>query len=65
MDRTAQVQFLVSGNNGFGSVNLGRGTAAAAVKKARELVQAGYMDVRICTPRGQVLSSDEFNQLED
>jgi ribosomal protein S4 len=37
---------------------------AAALKKARQLVQEGYIDVRICTPRGQVLLSDEFNHLE-
>jgi hypothetical protein len=27
-------------------------------------VQEGYIDVRICTPCGQVLLSDEFNHLE-
>lgn len=64
MDRMTQPQYLISANNGFGSVNLRRDTAAAALKKARELVQDGYMDVRICTPRGLMLSSDEFNQLD-
>lgn len=58
------MQYLISGNNGFGRVNLGRDTAAAALKKAKELLQEGYMDVRISTPRGQVLLSDEFDQLE-
>jgi hypothetical protein len=63
-DRTTQLQYLISGNNGFGRVNLGRDTATAALKKAKELLQEGYMDVRISTPRGQVLLSDEFDQLE-
>jgi len=58
------LQYLISGNNGFGRVNLGRETAPAALKKAKELLQDGYMDVRISTPRGQVLLSDEFDQLE-
>jgi hypothetical protein len=39
-------------------------TAAEALKKAKELVGRSYMDVRICTPRGQILLSDEFDQLE-
>jgi hypothetical protein len=59
-----KLQYLISGNNGFGRVNLGRDTAVAALKKAKELLQDGYMDVRICTPRGQVLLSDEFDRLE-
>jgi hypothetical protein len=63
-DRTTQLQYLISGNNGFGRVNLGRDTAAAALKKAKELLQEGYMDVRISTPRGKVLLSDEFDQLD-
>jgi hypothetical protein len=61
---TAQLQFLVSGNNQFSRVNVGCPTAAEALKKAKELVGRGYMDVRICTPRGQILLSDEFDQLE-
>ena len=37
MDRTAQLRYLVSGNNQFDRVNLGRATAAGALKKAKEL----------------------------
>jgi hypothetical protein len=59
-----QLQYLVSGDNQFGCVNLGSPTAAAALKNAKELLERGYMDVRICTPRGQILRSDEFDQLE-
>ena len=61
MDRTTELHYLISGNNQFGRVNLSRG---AAVKKAKELLQEGYLDVRISTPRGRVLLSDEFDQLE-
>jgi len=64
MDSAARLQYLVSGNDQSARVNLGRPTAAA-VKKARELVEQGYMDVRICTPRGQILMPDEFDQLEE
>ncbi len=64
MDSATQLQYLVGGDNGAGRVNLSRDTAAAALKKARELLQEGYLDVRICTPRGQILMPEEFDQLE-
>jgi hypothetical protein len=64
MDRAAQQHFLISGNNGFGRVNLGRDTPAGALKKAKELLQEGYMDVKISTPLGQILLPDQFDQLE-
>ncbi len=64
MDRAAQPQYLISGNNRFGRVNLGRASSVAALKKAKELLQEGYMDVRISTPGGQILLPDEFKQLE-
>jgi len=59
-----QLQFLVSGNNQFSRVNVSRSTAGEAVKEARELVGRGYMYVRICTPRGQIVLPDEFDQLD-
>jgi hypothetical protein len=64
MDRATQLQFLVSGDHQSGRVNFGHDTTAAALKKANELVDRGYSDVRICTPRGRILRSDEFDQLE-
>jgi hypothetical protein len=64
MDSTTQVQFLISGRDQFGDVRLGRSTAVAALKKARELLQEGYLDVRICTPRGRVLLPEEFEELD-
>jgi hypothetical protein len=57
------LQYLVSGNNQFSRVNIARPTAAAALKEAKELLGRGYWDVRICTPRGQILLPDEFDQL--
>ena len=64
MDSTTQLQYLVSGNNQFGRINLGCPTAAAALKNAKELLERGYMDVQICTTRGQIFCSDEFDQLD-
>ncbi|WJR75212.1 hypothetical protein [Bradyrhizobium sp. NP1] len=62
--RRMQLKYLVGGDHEGSRKNLGRVTAAAALRKARELLQQGYMDVRICTPRGQVLLPDEFSRLE-
>lgn len=59
-----RLKYLVGGNHEGVSEHLGRVTAAAALKKARQLVHEGYIDVRICTPRGQVLLSDDFDHLE-
>ena len=58
-----RLQFLVSGNNQLSRINIGRATAAEAVREARELVGRGYVDVRICTPRGQIVLPEEFDQL--
>jgi ribosomal protein L19E len=59
-----KLKYLVSGHHEGISEHLGRVTVAAALRKARQLVQEGYIDVRICTPRGQVLLSDDFSHLE-
>ena len=64
MASARQLQYLVSGNSQFGCVNLANPTAAAALKNAKELLERGYMDVRICTPRGQTLRSGQFDQLK-
>jgi hypothetical protein len=52
------------GTNECGSANLGRGSATVALRLARKLLRDGYMDVRVCTPRGRILQSDELNELE-
>ena len=59
-----KLKYLVSGNHEGVSEHLGRVTVGGALRKAKQLVQDGYIDVRICTPRGQVLLSDDFNHLE-
>jgi hypothetical protein len=61
---TTQLKFLVSGSNQFSHVNVGHPNAAEALKNARELLARGYVDVKICTPRGQILLPDDFDQLE-
>jgi hypothetical protein len=64
MDRTTHLQYLISGKNQSGRVNLNRSTAVAALEVAREFLKEGYLDVRISTPRGMVLSPEEFDQLD-
>jgi hypothetical protein len=64
MARTLRVPYLVSGTNEYGSANLGRGTAAVALKLARKLLREGYMDVKVCTPQGRLLQPDELDELE-
>lgn len=56
--------YLVTGTNEYGSANLGRGSATVALRLARKLLREGYMDVRVCTPRGRLLQSDELDELE-
>jgi hypothetical protein len=62
--RRSQLKYLIGGNHEGVRENLGRTTAAAALRKARQLLHQGYVDVRICTPRRQVLLENEFNHLE-
>ncbi|MET4197732.1 hypothetical protein [Bradyrhizobium sp. LA6.12] len=64
MARATIVPYLVSGTNEYGSSNLGRGNATVALRLARKLLREGYMDVRVCTPRGRLLQSDELDELE-
>jgi hypothetical protein len=62
--RATHLQYLIGGTNLCGRVNLGRSTAEAALKKASEFLQEGYLDVRISTPRGRLLLPEEFDQLD-
>jgi hypothetical protein len=64
MAKATRVPFLVTGTNEYGSANLGGGSAIIALRLARKLLREGYMDVRVCTPRGRVLQSDELDELE-
>ena len=61
--------YLVRGTNEYRSANLGRGTAAVAVKLARKLLREGTMnvqnlDVKVCTPQGRLLQPDELCEFE-
>jgi len=64
MASAPKLQFLVSVSDQSGRINFRCPTAAAAQKRARELLERGHVDVKICTPRGQILVSDEFDQLD-
>ncbi|MBR0900807.1 hypothetical protein JQ616_38130 [Bradyrhizobium tropiciagri] len=57
------MRYLITGTNAHGSANLGRGSATLALRIARKLLREGYTDVRVCTPRGRVLQSNEFHEL--
>ena len=48
-----------SGSDTAGGVNLKRESLAAALKKARELIQDGCRDVQIVDPNGRVYTSFE------
>jgi hypothetical protein len=46
MGKRTDVRYLVSGTNEYGDFNVGCGTAAVVLKKARKLLQEGYVNVR-------------------
>src|SRR5690348_6842979 len=58
------LKYLVSGNREGIRERIGPVTVTAALRTARHLVQEGYIDVRIGTPRGQILSSDDLSHLK-
>ena len=64
MAKAKQLKFLVSGSNQFSRINVSHAAAAEALKNAKELPARGYVDVKSCTPRGQILLPDDFEQLE-
>jgi hypothetical protein len=64
MHNATKLRYLVGRSDQPGRANFGYTTAAAALKKARELLKQGHEDVRICTPRGRIFVSDEFDQLD-
>ncbi|WP_314958084.1 hypothetical protein [Bradyrhizobium cosmicum] len=64
MARAVRVPYLVWATGEYGNANLGRSSATVALQLARKLLRDGYMDVRVCTPRGRVLQSDELDELK-
>jgi hypothetical protein len=57
------MSFIITGTDSAGAVSLKRDTAAAAIKKAVELMGDGCRDVCITDPDGRVHSHAEFDQL--
>jgi hypothetical protein len=55
--------YIISGTNLVGALSLKRDSAAAAIKKARELAADGFRDVEITDPEGQVRDHAEFAKL--
>lgn len=64
MAKATRVPHPFTGAKEYGSANLGRGSAIIALRLARKLLRRGYMDVRVCTPRGRILQSDELDELK-
>jgi hypothetical protein len=55
--------YIISGTNLVGALSLKRDSAAAALKKARELAADGFRDVEITDPEGRVHAHAEFAKL--
>lgn len=59
-----KLTYLISGSHEDASEYLRRAAVGAALRKAKQFVHDGYINVKICTPRGQVLLPDDFDHLE-
>jgi hypothetical protein len=57
------VSYIITGTDSAGGLSLKRDTAAAALKKAIELMEDGCRDVCITGPDGRVFSHAEFDEL--
>jgi len=62
--RPVRVPYLIRATGEYGSTSHGRSNATVALRMARKLLRDGFIDVRICTPRGRVLQSDELDDLK-
>jgi len=58
------VSYLITATSAHGSASLGRSSATLALRIVRKLLREGYMDVRVSTPRGRILQSNELDELE-
>jgi hypothetical protein len=61
--KAKHLKFLVSGSNHSRASMLVMPRLRKR-KHAKELLARGYVEVKICTPRGQILLPDDFVQLE-
>lgn len=57
------MKFLITGSDTCGLIVLRRETVAAALKKAAELADDGYLDISITAPDGHRYLSQQFDQL--
>ena len=57
------MSYIITGTDSAGALSLKRDSAAAAIKKAVELIADGCRDVFITDPDGRIHSHAEFNQL--
>jgi hypothetical protein len=55
--------YIITGTDTAGALSLKRDSAAAAIKKALELMGDGCRDVCITDPDGRIFSQAEFDQL--
>jgi len=55
--------FIITGTDSAGAVSLKRDSAAAAIKKAVELMGDGCRDVCITDPDGRIYRHAEFDQV--
>src|ERR1700730_10956013 len=58
----ADMPYVVTGTNMVGVISLRRDTPAAALKKARELIGDGVMNVRIADEQGRQYEAAEFDR---
>jgi hypothetical protein len=57
------MSYIITGTDSAGALSLKRESAAAAIKKAVELMADGCRDVCITDPDGRVYSLADFDQL--
>ena len=57
------MRFLITARDTSGRITLRRETTAAAVKKASELAEDGFLEVEITAPDGHQYPPQAFNQL--
>jgi hypothetical protein len=57
------MSYIITGTDSAGALSLKRDSAAAAIKKAIELLRDGCRDVCITDPDGRTYSHAEFDQI--
>jgi hypothetical protein len=57
------ISYMITGTDSAGALSLKRDSAAAAIKKAVELMGDGCRDVCVTCPDGRFYSHPDFDQL--